>query len=44
MMIENTAAHDLALRLMADERHAILFVGYADPDTPGGPSQGVPAR
>jgi Cft2 family RNA processing exonuclease len=21
---------------MGDERHAILFVGYADPDTPGG--------
>jgi len=36
MMVENTAAHDLALRLMADERHAILFVGYADPQTPGG--------
>jgi Cft2 family RNA processing exonuclease len=36
MMAENTAAHDLALRLMGDERHAIFFVGYADPDTPGG--------
>lgn len=36
MMTENTAAHDLALRLMTDERHAILFVGYADPETPGG--------
>jgi Cft2 family RNA processing exonuclease len=36
MMSENTAAHDLALRLMADERHAIFFVGYADPATPGG--------
>lgn len=36
MMAENTAAHDLALRLMGDERHAILFVGYADPETPGG--------
>jgi Cft2 family RNA processing exonuclease len=36
MMSENTAAHDLALRMMADERMAIFFVGYADPDTPAG--------
>jgi Cft2 family RNA processing exonuclease len=36
MMSENTAAHDLALRMMPDERNAILFVGYADPGTPGG--------
>lgn len=36
MMNEYTAAHDLALRLLHDERHGILFVGYADPDTPGG--------
>ena len=36
MMSENTAAHDLAARMMGDERHGIFFVGYADPDTPGG--------
>jgi Cft2 family RNA processing exonuclease len=36
MMSENTAAHDLALRMAADERHSIFFVGYSDPDTPGG--------
>jgi Cft2 family RNA processing exonuclease len=36
MMSENTAAHDLAARMMDDERHGIFFVGYADPDTPGG--------
>jgi Cft2 family RNA processing exonuclease len=36
MMSENTAAHDLAVRMMGDERQAIFFVGYADPDTPGG--------
>jgi Cft2 family RNA processing exonuclease len=36
MMNENTAAHDLALRMMGDERQSIFFVGYADPDTPGG--------
>lgn len=36
MMNENTGAHDLALRLMSEERHAIFFVGYTNPDTPGG--------
>lgn len=36
MMTEHTAAHDLALRLLQEERHAVFFVGYADPDTPGG--------
>jgi Cft2 family RNA processing exonuclease len=36
MMTEKTAAHDLALRMMGNERHAIFFVGYSDPDTPGG--------
>jgi Cft2 family RNA processing exonuclease len=36
MMSENTAAHDLAFRMMGDERMAIFFVGYTDPDTPGG--------
>jgi Cft2 family RNA processing exonuclease len=36
MMSENTAAHDLALRMMGDPKQSIFFVGYADPDTPGG--------
>jgi len=36
MMSEHTAAHDLALRMIADERQAIFLVGYTDPDTPGG--------
>jgi len=36
MMSENTAAHDLALRMIGDERQSVFFVGYADPDTPGG--------
>jgi len=36
MMSENTAAHDLAMRMIGDEKQAIFFVGYADPDTPGG--------
>lgn len=36
MMTVNTAAFELALRIIEDERHAIFFVGYADPDTPAG--------
>jgi Cft2 family RNA processing exonuclease len=36
MMSENTASYNLAQRMLGDERHAIFFVGYADPDTPGG--------
>jgi Cft2 family RNA processing exonuclease len=36
MMSENTPAHDLAVRMVEDPRQSILFVGYADPDTPGG--------
>ena len=36
MMSEHTASHDLALRMIGDERQAIFFVGYASPDTPGG--------
>jgi Cft2 family RNA processing exonuclease len=36
MMSEHTAAHNLALRMIGDERQAIFFVGYADPDSPGG--------
>ncbi len=36
MMNENTAAHDLAARMMGDPKQAIFFVGYADPETPGG--------
>ncbi len=36
MMNENTAAHDLAVRMIGDERQGIFFVGYADPDSPAG--------
>jgi len=36
MMSENTAAHDLAVRMAGDERQSIFFVGYADVDTPAG--------
>ena len=36
MMTEQTPAHELALRMVEDETQAIFFVGYADPETPGG--------
>src|SRR5438270_491345 len=36
MMSENTPAHNLAARMIGDEQQAIFFVGYTDPDTPGG--------
>ena len=36
MMSEKTAAHDLALRMVGDKKHAIFFVGYAEGSTPGG--------
>jgi Cft2 family RNA processing exonuclease len=36
MMSEHTAAHDLAARMVGDEKQAVFFVGYTDPDTPGG--------
>ncbi len=36
MMSENTAAHDLAARMVGDERQSIFFVGYADPESPAG--------
>lgn len=36
MMTEQTPAHNLALRMVEDEKQAIFFVGYADPSTPGG--------
>jgi Cft2 family RNA processing exonuclease len=35
-MSEHTAAHDLGVRMIGDEKQAIFFVGYADGDTPGG--------
>jgi Cft2 family RNA processing exonuclease len=44
MMNENTAAHELALRMAGDERQAIFFVGYADPNTPGGRLKAAPSN
>jgi Cft2 family RNA processing exonuclease len=36
MMSEHTAAHNLALRMVGDSDQAIFFIGYTDPDSPGG--------
>jgi Cft2 family RNA processing exonuclease len=36
MLTQCTPAHDLAMRMMSDPRQAIFFVGYADPESPGG--------
>lgn len=36
MLNENTAAYEMALRIVHNPNHAVFFVGYADPDTPGG--------
>lgn len=36
MMTEGTPSHDLALRMIGDDRQSIFLVGYADPDTPAG--------
>ena len=42
MMTEHTAAHDLALRMLEDEKQSIFFVGYAEPSTPGGRLKATP--
>jgi Cft2 family RNA processing exonuclease len=36
MMADYTPAHDLATRMLEDERQAVFFVGYSDPETPAG--------
>ena len=36
MMVANTPSYMLASGLLGNDRNAILFVGYCDPDTPGG--------
>lgn len=36
MMVENTPSYALAATLLAHHHNAICFVGYCDPDTPGG--------
>ena len=36
MMSEHTVSHRFAQRILRSEKNAILFVGYADAETPGG--------
>jgi len=36
MLTEGTPAHEMAIRMAGQENHGIFFVGYADPETPGG--------
>lgn len=36
MLVENTPAYLTAANLLGNSANAILFVGYCDPDTPGG--------
>ncbi len=36
MMVEKTASYTLASCLVGSAKHSICFVGYCDPDTPGG--------
>jgi Cft2 family RNA processing exonuclease len=36
MVAENTASYTLASCLVGNAKHSICFVGYCDPDTPGG--------
>lgn len=36
MMTENTVSNQFARQILHDEKNTILFVGYADPESPGG--------
>ena len=36
MMVENTPSYVLASGLLGDSKNSVLFVGYCDPQTPGG--------
>ena len=36
MMVEHTPSYIIASGLIGSDRNSILFVGYCDPDTPGG--------
>jgi len=39
MMTENTASNDFAFRFIDNPKNTVAFVGYADPDSPGGALQ-----
>lgn len=42
MMTEKTGSNIFARRLLGDPKHAILFVGYADPESPAGRLRATP--
>lgn len=48
MMTENTLSNDFAFQFLANPANTLAFVGYADPDSPGGriknTPQGYPVR
>lgn len=43
MIVENTPSYAVASGLLGGARNSICFVGYADPDTPGGQLQAASA-
>lgn len=42
MMTEKTLSNTMAEQVLPHEKHAILFVGYADPDSPAGHLKATP--
>jgi Cft2 family RNA processing exonuclease len=36
MMVANTPAYNVCAKLLGQARHAVCFLGYCDPDSPGG--------
>jgi Cft2 family RNA processing exonuclease len=42
MMSENTVSNIFAKRVLGDPKHAVFFIGYADPDSPAGVIQRTP--
>jgi Cft2 family RNA processing exonuclease len=42
MMVENTPSYALAASVLAQPHNCVCFVGYCDPDTPGGKLQRTP--
>jgi Cft2 family RNA processing exonuclease len=43
MMSEHTVSNIFARRVLGDPEHALFFIGYADPDSPAGVIQRIPA-
>jgi Cft2 family RNA processing exonuclease len=43
MMVENTPSYNIAACLLGNVKNSICFVGYCDPDTPGGHLLAMPS-